>query len=114
MNPIVEHFPISEYLISSEKQCPKRNHILGEYFCKFAVCMNIYTNPKLSDAERCNSTILHQKQINTLSKLALVDRKHFQSGESIKLITTNENLPNNEYNALDRWRQSAYENVQVR
>lgn len=110
----MQNFPIAEYLISSEKQCPKRNHILGEHFCKFAVRMNIYTNPELSETERCNSTLLHQKQLNILSKLALVDHKSLPSGDSIKLVTTNENLPNNEYNALNKWRQSAYGNVQVR
>lgn len=89
----------------TKTQCPKKNYILGQAFTRFAVCVNIYTNPELSLEDRRNRTVLHQTTQEVLSKLTLTN---VSSDEGvIKLLTTNEPLPKNISDALKQWKRSA-------
>lgn len=100
----VKRLPIADFIQPTKNQCPEKNHILGDAFTKFAVCVNIYTNPELNPNVRCNPRTLHQIKCDALSNLNLAN---CSDKGAIKLRTPNDTLPENITNVLEQWKTSA-------
>lgn len=111
----IEKFSIGKYLRATEGMCPKRNHILGEYFCKFASIMHLYTNPLTSDAVRNNSHVMHVKHSDAIKKLSLKQYRNNTKLEekNLDVISTGEPLPNDLNDALRKWKYGAFDEVAV-
>lgn len=98
-----QHLPIAELVCPLKDQCADKNRILGKSFTRFVRCMNIYTNPKLLHEDRC-----HPAALRELYSWELASTKS-SNNDRIELITTEQELPNDVIQSLERWKVSAPE-----
>lgn len=108
---IQQNTSIGKFLQSTKKSCPRRNLVLGENFCRFALRITLYT-----DAVRSNkpfdSNLLHHQYAKAIGKLQLKDQRTCESSH-LKLPSTGQLLSSTVFSSLDKWKHSAHEQVKV-
>lgn len=109
---ILKNTSIGIFLQTTNKSCPRRNNVLGEIFCRFAVRLKLYTDAVSSQPEVDTKQLQH-KFIEVISKLELREATHHHESSHLKLTSTGQLLSTSVYKSLDKWKHSAYDEIQV-
>lgn len=101
---------IGKLLKPTNKSCPERNSILGDHFFRYALRLKLYSDAVNNGCE-INTHELEMQSQNLTKKL------HFdevRSSVPIVLPSTGKQLPDSVNSCLNKWRQNAIDEVQVR
>lgn len=109
--PLNEQTSVGKFLKPTKRLCPRRNHILGENFFRFAIRLNLYTTA--NGAERNDRNRLHEKYDQALRKLDLINPTVDQTNH-IKLPSTGQFLTESISKSLGKWKQNAHQEIRVR
>lgn len=96
----------------TNRSCPRRNHILGEEFCRFALKLTLYTNAR-KQHQQYDTNVLHTQFTEAISKLELRTSTKCSESEQIRLPSTGKLLTASINSSLNQWKQKALDEVRV-
>lgn len=103
-----EQISIGKFLQSTKRSCPKRNQILGENFCRFAIRLKLYTTAK--DDERCNTKLMQKRCEEATTHLDLINVSKNGSNK-IRLPSTGQYLTESVTRSLCKWKENAHHEI---
>lgn len=103
------HISVGQYLQATNRSCPKRNHLLGENFCRFAVKLKVYIDAA-NNVEPFDSNALHKRYLDAVGRLS--EPKENESNR-LKLPSTGQFLPEIMFKKLNTWKQNCHDEVLV-
>lgn len=98
---------------ATNRSCPRRNHILGEKFCRFALKLTLYTNA-CEKHQQYDKHLLHTQFVEAISALELQTPTKSPESEQIRLPSTGKLLTASTNDSLNQWKQKALDEVRVR
>lgn len=104
-----ESISVGKFVRATSRSCPKRNHILGEHFCRFAIKLQLYIDAA-NNVEPFDTNLLHKRYEDAIEKLCAP-----KTNESVrlKLPSTGQLLPDSVYKSLETWKQNCRVEVSV-
>ncbi|XP_055316038.1 endoribonuclease Dcr-1-like [Sitodiplosis mosellana] len=106
--PLDDNTSIGKFLRQTKRSCPRRNQILGEEFCRFAIRLKVYTTA--DNHERSDKKRLHEMCQEVATKLDLIDPQPNESSH-IKLPSTGQFLTESISRSLGKWKQNAHQEI---
>lgn len=105
-----ENISIGKFLRPTTRICPKRNHFLGEHFCRYAVRLKIFSSA--DNNEQNDTQLLHTRSMESIKQLDLLNVNHDDCGQ-IKLPSTGEVLSESINKSLSKWKHNAHHEIRV-
>lgn len=103
---------IGKYLRATNRSCPRRNQILGEHFCRFAIKLTLYTNA-CAEHQQNDTHRLHSQFHEAISNLELRTPAKCFELEPIRLPSTGKLLTASINASLNQWKLKASDEIRV-
>ncbi|XP_031637122.1 endoribonuclease Dcr-1-like [Contarinia nasturtii] len=106
--PLSDQISVGKFLQPTRRSCPRRNHILGGNFCRFAIRLKLYT--AANNDERINRKLMQTRYKEASSNFDLIDVT-INDSQKIRLPSTGQYLSESISKSLNKWKQNAHHEI---